>query len=623
MNISNNIQSKPVSHKRTYLILLAFLAITLMAVALIGFNLSWRPDVTELPPDSGFYAYVGKAILHGQLLYGDIWDNKPPFGYLLNAVGMLLFGQTSWGVWWSSVVWMLGCSVLLFLIIKKIFGWIPALFCDAIFLVALMNLEIFQGGNLTEIYGLAPQIGVIGLIYVYFTKSLKSWLAILIGLLTAFAFLIKQPTIVLGCSALLVMTLYAIKESNLKLALNVFFGWLAGFLSLLVITALYWLVKGAFPYFLNGAILQGFSYIGGTESNLRVNFFYTLVNILPNLYIGKLFVIALLTAGIYLLEKLYHYWLMPIIKQHLSIVDYCLVLGLIIFPLIAKQIWPSSYFGKFIAISIALLGVYILIRYFRLPDKPDYQQVFSPIDWIWLLGVISLPLEVIMVSLGGRNFGHYFLTMIPAIILTIALPVWLLINVIKEGWKFNNTGLFAIVYTLIFIAIGAWGIISFKADIPSAEYTHNLAGIFKQREDINDLENYIMQTTQTDDTVLVWHIHLGINFVTNRYAPARMLFPLNLFIPPDKSNTWIDDYLSDLESHTPELILVQRPSSISLPFVDESPEQLCDPYCAAEFMRALEVPEIYQQWLKLRQFFLKNYTLDTKIYDWIVYRRVP
>src|SRR6478672_4582372 len=40
--------------------------------------------------DSGLFLHVGQRLLHGDVLYRDISDNKPPLVYWLNALGLLL-----------------------------------------------------------------------------------------------------------------------------------------------------------------------------------------------------------------------------------------------------------------------------------------------------------------------------------------------------------------------------------------------------------------------------------------------------------------------------------------------------------------------------------------------------
>jgi len=619
----SNFLTKLFTKNKPIVIILAIIAVGLAAFLVLWLNLSWRPDVSQLPPDSGFYAYYGKAILHGQIPYRDVWDDKPPLGYYLDALGLFIFGQTPWGVWWSSIVWILGCIILLFQVIKKLFGVIAAGVTSTILLVALMNPQIFQGGNLMEVYGLAPQIGIIGITYLFFKNQRKLPFAVLVGVLTACAFLIKQPTIMLGCSSLLLMLVSSVSEWKIREAFRTGLGFLLGFVSLVAVVSVYWLSVGALGIYLDGAFLQGFSFIGGSESSLRENFFYTLVNVLPKLSFGWLYVIAMVSGGLFLLEKLYQVWVKPVLKERVSWIEWVLIVVLLLFPMPAKRLWPHSYFGKFWLFSIFSLGLYFLVKFYRLRLKPVIQQVFSPTEWTWLIAVVALPLEVLMASLGGRYFGHYFVTMIPAMTLAIAYPIWRVASVSRESEKPIGMLLRNMVYLILMISTLVWGATSLARDLPSAMYTNDVAGIFKGQVYLNDLEQYIVQTTQSDDEVLVWHIHLGINFVTDRKAPSRFLYPLNLFIPPSEGNTRLREYIDDLEDNPPELIVVQRISSLALPFVDQPFDQLCKTYCTPEFVQALEVPQIQQEWLRFQQFFLSHYVLDNRIYDWIVYRKLP
>ncbi len=598
------------------------IAVILAAFLVIWLNLSWRSDLTRLPPDSGFYAYFGKAILHGQVPYRDVWDDKPPLGYYLNALALMVFGQSAWGIWWSSVVWILGCTILAFVVFRKLFGKGTAWIMSPIFLVALMNPEVFQGGNLMEVYALAPQLGIIGVSYLYFTGDRKPLFAVLLGSLTAITFLIKQPTITFGVFSLLVMVISSVGEKKIRQVLRLVLGFFTGFIIVLALVSLYWLVTGNFSYLLDGSFIQGFSSIGGTDSRIKENFFYALINVFPNLFIGRLYTIAILASLFILVEKLYQTWLKPIFKARLKVYEWVIfILFLLIVPL-GKLVLPAFSIRRLVFISMALIGLFILVKYYRLKTRLEPQEVFSPSEWVWVIAVLSLPVEVVMVSLGGRYIGHYFITMIPAVLVTIAFPIWKALSMLRRNIANTNTLAGRAVFPVFAVSILVWGLTSLVQDIPSPQKTANLAGLFSGQVLQNDIDRYILQTTQPDDKVLVWHIHLGIDFETDRWAPSRFLFPVNLFIPANNQNHKLSEYLDDLEKQPPELILVQRPSSLSLPFVDESAEQVCAVYCAQEFDQAYKIPEIRQQWLRFQEFFQAHYALDTKIYDWIIFRKV-
>ena len=435
--------------------------------------------------------------------------------------------------------------------------------------------------------------------------------------------MIKQPTIILGSSSILIITIGSIRERKIREAFRLILGFLLGFLGLVAVVSVYWMWLGAFDKLIDGAFLQGISFIGGSESHLRENFFYTLVNVIPNLLIGRLYLIAMLAAGFFLIEKLYQFWVKPVLKTRLSIIEWC---GLIVFaslPMVGKQLWPNIYFGKFWLISIFAFGLYFLVKFYRLQPKLAFQNVFSPVEWTWLIAVVSLPLEVLMVSLGGRYLGHYFITMLPAVMITIAYPIYRVVSSLRESLKSKGALLRYATYLIMMVSCLVLGSILLVQDMPSAINQKDIAGIFREQVSFNKLEQYIIQTTKPDDEVLVWHIHLGINFITDRKAPSRFLFPVNLFIPPSDKNTKLEEYIKDLENKPPELILVQKPSSLSVPFVDDPLDSLCRIYCSPEFEQAIKIPQIRQDWLRLQNFFYANYILDTRIYDWTVYRKLP
>ncbi len=603
-------------------IALASAGIILVIGIITWLNLTWRPDVSGLPADSGFYAYIGKAILHGQILYRDVWDDKPPLGYYLNASALAIFGQTTFGVWWSSVIWISGCAVLLFFLIKKLFGGATAGITTGLFLVALMNPQLFAGGNLMEVYALFPQIAVIGVTYYYFKNKENQWLALSLGGITATAYLIKQPTLVLGCASILMILAKSISQGKIRQAFLMGISFVGGFAGMVVLVAVYWLIVGAPGAFLDGAILQGFSFIGGAKSFIREYFFYTLVNVLPGLFIGKIYLIALLTGGIFLIEKLVRVWLKDI-RQKVTWWEWSLVGALLIFPIIASRLWPRSYLGKPWLISIFAIGLIFFVEYYRRKPRPVNVEVFTLVEWTWLAGLVALPLELLMASLGGRYFGHYFITMIPAVCLVVAYPIWRTITGVITTIKDRGAMLPQAAYLVPFFLTMIWGGYSTAYSVPPKIYTDHLASIFTNKNVLNSLDEYIVQSTKPDDEVLVWHIHLGINFVTDRKAPARVLFPLNLFIPPSDNNTRLKEFVDGLESKPPELILFQKFSSISLPFVDQPIDQECLAYCTPEFVQALEVPQIRQQWIRLQEFVQQHYALDSHIYDWTIYRKIP
>jgi hypothetical protein len=160
--------------------------IAILTISTLLLSLQWSPVFRSLESDSGVYAYVGSSILNGQLPYRDVWEHKPPLGFYLDALALAIFGHTPWAIWWFNVIWIALTSVIFFLLIRKMMGTLIGCLASLFFLVGVMIPELFQGGNLMEVFGLLPQVLIIATVYRFFSKQQERWIFIA-GLLTAIA----------------------------------------------------------------------------------------------------------------------------------------------------------------------------------------------------------------------------------------------------------------------------------------------------------------------------------------------------------------------------------------------------------------------------------------------------
>src|SRR5437773_10929315 len=70
-----------------------------LAVALAFVVLRALPNLTyPMGNDQATYGLIGDALLHGQKLYRDVWDMKPPGIFWTYAVMVKLFGTVMWSV---------------------------------------------------------------------------------------------------------------------------------------------------------------------------------------------------------------------------------------------------------------------------------------------------------------------------------------------------------------------------------------------------------------------------------------------------------------------------------------------------------------------------------------------
>lgn len=204
--------------------------------------------------DEGVYLTLGLAIRRGLTLYSQIHDNKPPLLYYLAAFSQTVFGfrLLLFAVMIPTVYYFYRLSLSFFN--QKISKIIT-------FVFLIITSIPFLEGNIAnaEIFMLLPTI----LGFLFFLKSKKNINYFWSGLFFGLAFSLKVPVIIeFGFLFLwlFISNLKNLKTKSISVLLNLFtFGF--SFLIPIIVFGIYFAFKGAFPVFLNSALLQNFSYL--------------------------------------------------------------------------------------------------------------------------------------------------------------------------------------------------------------------------------------------------------------------------------------------------------------------------------------------------------------------------
>src|SRR5579864_5560554 len=72
--------------------------------------------------DQATYCVIGQGLLRGQLLYRDLWDNKPPGIFYLYALIVKIFGPVMWCVGAVDILWLLAISICIFYFARSYLG---------------------------------------------------------------------------------------------------------------------------------------------------------------------------------------------------------------------------------------------------------------------------------------------------------------------------------------------------------------------------------------------------------------------------------------------------------------------------------------------------------------------
>jgi hypothetical protein len=511
--------------------------------------------------DSGLYAYGGQQILLGKLIYRDVWDNKPPGVFYLNALALLLFGNTAWAIWWNGVIWVISTVLALFFFINKVIGRAPAFLGAFLFLMTLMYPDYYEGGNLTEIYALLPQILCLWVSYAYFAKGNRNGWVFLLGLMTAFASLFKQTYIAIGFASIAVVILFDFLNGKKRNSIYHILLYSAGFMLPWIAASIYWGSQGELINFWQSTIIYNLFYTESGFSRLNLYVTFRTIFIVPPLAI--LSAISVISWVVFFMQNL-----------------------------------PS-----FLPVSFKKGRDF----------KSNSQSIEGrPSEWkTWALmpAFIAFPFEVLLLFISGRHFGHYFITPLPAITVIVAY----FIGQVPEGSKaWKKIKVWQIVVIAILLpALSVWCVDVVAGDIPRNEHLSALDQPLYGSPRLNQLHTYVLDHTDPTQSMLVWGFHPDINFLTNRRSPSKYLYHFHLFYLGETRNRF-SIFIGDLQRDPPALILAQEVSSSGVPFFGAEGENLC-PGCIPEAREGMEALKTYVE---------QHYILEKTIYDWLIFKRI-
>lgn len=512
----------------------------------IGYSPMFKPMYT----DSGTFAYCGGRMAVGDVLYRDCWDNKPPLVYAINALIVLLGGHNPWAVWWFQMLWMTAASVMFYMVARR--AWkrpLAAAWGTMLFLGTTLTPTYYTNGNITETYLLLPLVLTAGVLYAYLNQR-NGWWMVAAGVLTAAAGLLKPTYIGLGAAVALIVLLYNLRRHSLAKGLKDVGLFALGLLVPLALVAFAWQQMGALDDLVYAVLKHNVGYVEAGLSWRSVR--GTLAQFIKVQPLAGLFWLAFISA--------------------------------IIFGFLRIKQW-----GK---------------------DRSAWLPQEDVTVW-WAVGLmLAVPIQMISIGISGKNFGHYFLEVMPALALLAGAGVVAILNP-SQTFKLPKSALVSLGIAAFALTV-LWGrgaisqgVIEFK----------NLAQFTREPDTWtyhpSEVEQYILDHSQPDDSVLIWATHIDIDFVTNRRSPTRYVFPKHVLAPTLTGTSGFAELLDELRADPPRLIIQQVPSSSGLPAFTDRKEILCMD-CSEDARQGLGA---------LKEYILNNYHFSQQIYDWQIYER--
>jgi len=231
-------------------VFLALLTLVMLDLANPVFNKPSR--------DGGFFLYAGDQILDGKIPYTEVWDNKGPGIFYVNALGLWLGGGSRWGVWLTEFLFIFGTFIWLYRNLSKRWGNESALFGLTL---AGMGLQVALGyGNYSEEYALL--FNAAGLLLFFSMQDIRGnyWKYFGIGAWFGLSFSFRANNIG-GFFAILgaVFLFLAFKREFLE-ALKIIAVSLIGFAAPNLLWLLYFALHNAAADMIYGSLTFNFSY---------------------------------------------------------------------------------------------------------------------------------------------------------------------------------------------------------------------------------------------------------------------------------------------------------------------------------------------------------------------------
>jgi hypothetical protein len=229
-----------------------------------------------------------------------------------------------------------------------------------------------------------------------------------------------------------------------------------------------------------------------------------------------------------------------------------------------------------------------------------------------MVGVfLSTGIDFVFLASSGKNFGHYLQVLLPGMVVGMLYLLDSLRRSLHQSHAERNLRMLVLAAVMI-VSVGG-GLEIVAKELPSLQelrdfFTTKNQTVYQPTE----LEQYIIDHSSPSDSVLVWAGHPGMNFVTQRRSPTKYIFLLHLFSPTPHGSNGFTEFLQELDSDAPKLIVIQPVSSMGLPDITNPSAASCtncDPSISAGIS-------------ELHQLIASRYELSYSIWDWVVYTRL-
>jgi hypothetical protein len=555
---------------------ITFIILLFIVVSMVFISISpYRIPVPHR--DSGIFLQIGSEILRGKVLYQQLWDIKQPLVFFINAFGLWLGRGSLWGVWGLEYVFFLTMLSICYRLLRTTLSSFKSFF-----IVFMSFIAIFQfiSGNFTEEYALLFQMGILAILFFCYlpdrSRPSRNIASLGIGLLIGLVFCIKQTYLDIGISVLIYIIFLAWVENNRQIVLHLMLAGL-GFIFINFIFIFYFFKHDALNDYITFAFLFNRYYLslGLLEWIHALLEAFEFISSNPILVIMGVIWLGSVLNWIVSGRKIYHELIFNR-KIKWVLLTISLLCWLLFFwgeargrsPGIGILGWSALIMG------VVFLGGAILLT-FRKPFSitsgvsisTTFRDQLSRSDWIHpgavpflFLGVIDLPLVLMTITLSGRNYTHYFISLFPALFLLFAGGLkYISRNVTKSSHKITlNILLFAILLSSSFTPL---------LTILTSQ------GQLSNENSFYETAVYLNSVTDPQEKILVWGWESVIYFLADREPATRYAFQFPAYFDSPYKQIVLTNLLEDIKADPP--LFIADTLSEEMPLIEGRPDGTC------------------------------------------------
>lgn len=197
------------------------------------------------------------------------------------------------------------------------------------------------------------------------------------------------------------------------------------------------------------------------------------------------------------------------------------------------------------SMGLGTLGWSMVVMFFMGSRLPNFG---NKNEYLLLIAAIDLPLELLFIFATGRPYTHYYIALLPSLVILAAFPLSIVRNHLTK-LDFPSGRLLPLFSRVILLII-------FPSTQFGAVFGYRvLYRSLRDRVSDHTVTDYVQNVTAPKDFILVLGGESGLYFMTRRVSATRFIYQEPLYMPQYSTVPLVEEFLGDIVKHRPKVIV--------------------------------------------------------------------